>query len=123
MGVGSNWSIPSFLPVLLRYVSGPVLAIIFSFAYPDFYELRYDPLMIFGFIVAHLCLLLVLVGFVMPRYYDAMVPLGRLKDGTDETIVNVTKDLAFGEPVPKTDLPRDGGEMGPVDAEKIVTKE
>ncbi|KAL4931403.1 sodium:neurotransmitter symporter family protein, partial [Aspergillus undulatus] len=41
IGGEKNWKIPSFWPVLLRYVCAPVLAIIFSFAYPEFHTLRY----------------------------------------------------------------------------------
>ncbi|KAJ2974806.1 hypothetical protein NUW58_g8539 [Xylaria curta] len=91
VGVGNNWKIPSFLPVLLRYVSGPTLAIIFSFAYPEFHTLRYDPLMILGFIVTHILLTLVLLGFVMPRYYDVFIPPSRQGEGTERTVVGQTK--------------------------------
>ncbi|RYP93419.1 hypothetical protein DL770_000462 [Monosporascus sp. CRB-9-2] len=93
VGGGRNWSIPVFLPVLLRYISGPILAIIFSFAYPEFYTLRYDPMMVAGFILAHVCLLLMIVGFVMPRYYDAFIPVHRRAEGTEETAANETKGL------------------------------
>ncbi|EKG16607.1 Sodium:neurotransmitter symporter [Macrophomina phaseolina MS6] len=91
VGGGKNWNIPSFLPFLLRYVSGPTLAIIFSFAYPEFYSLRYDPMMIAGFILAHLCLLMMVMGFIMPRYYDCFVPPHRRSEGTGETVVNQIK--------------------------------
>ncbi|KAI0545699.1 hypothetical protein F4679DRAFT_575991 [Xylaria curta] len=91
VGVGKNWKIPIFLPVLLRYVSGPTLAIIFSFAYPEFYTLRYDPLMITGFTLAHILLVLILVGFVMPRYYDIFIPPSRQGEGMEKTVVSQTK--------------------------------
>ncbi|KAI1337217.1 SNF-domain-containing protein [Xylariaceae sp. FL0016] len=91
VGGGKNWNIPVFLPVLLRYVSGPVLAIIFSFAYPEFYTLRYDPLMILGFIVAHIGMILILLGLVMPRYYAVFIPPHRQMEGTEETTVNEVK--------------------------------
>jgi solute carrier family 6 (neurotransmitter transporter, GABA) member 1 len=88
VGHGKNWKIPVFWSVLLRYVSGPVLAIIFSFAYPEFYTLRYDPMMIAGFILAHLGLLLILLGFVMPRYYDVFIPVERRNDVLRRTLAN-----------------------------------
>ncbi|KAK0642814.1 Sodium- and chloride-dependent GABA transporter 1 [Lasiodiplodia hormozganensis] len=91
VGGGRNWNIPAFHPFLLRYISGPTLAIIFSFAYPEFYSLRYDPMMISGFILAHLCLLMIILGFIMPRYYDCFVPPHRRGEGTEVTIVNWTK--------------------------------
>ncbi|KAL4964297.1 sodium:neurotransmitter symporter family protein [Aspergillus stella-maris] len=81
IGGEKNWKIPSFWPVLLRYVCAPVLAIIFSFAYPEFHTLRYDPLMITGFILAHIILLVILLGFVMPRYYDVFIPPNRIGEG------------------------------------------
>lgn len=34
-------------------------------------------MMIAGFILAHLGLLLILLGFVMPRYYDVFIPTDR----------------------------------------------
>lgn len=88
VGHGKNWKIPTFWPVLLRYISGPVLSIIFSFAYPEFYTLRYDPMMIAGFILAHLGLLLILLGFVMPRYYDVFIPVDRREEELRKTQAN-----------------------------------
>ncbi|KAL2855726.1 hypothetical protein BJX68DRAFT_231095 [Aspergillus pseudodeflectus] len=81
IGGEKNWKIPSFWPVLLRYVCAPVLCIIFSFAYPEFHTLRYDPLMITGFILAHFILLAILLGFVIPRYYDVFIPPNRIGEG------------------------------------------
>ncbi|KAF9890226.1 hypothetical protein FE257_006138 [Aspergillus nanangensis] len=92
VGGGSNWNIPRFWPILLRYVSAPILAIIFSFAYPEFHTLRYDPLMITGFILSHICLLFILIGFVFPRYYDVFIPPTRRSEGSEETIVNESKE-------------------------------
>ncbi|KKY27609.1 putative sodium chloride dependent neurotransmitter [Diplodia seriata] len=91
VGGGRNWKIPAVLPLLLRYVSGPTLAIIFSFAYPEFHSLRYDPMMIAGFILSHLCLLMIVLGFIMPRYYECFVPPHRRDEGTEVTVVNWTK--------------------------------
>lgn len=91
VGGGKNWNIPVFLPLLLRYVSGPVLAIIFSFAYPEFHTLRYDPMMIAGFILAHLGLLMIILGFIMPRYYEVFIPPHRRSEGTEPTVANEIK--------------------------------
>ncbi|RYP87918.1 hypothetical protein DL769_000370 [Monosporascus sp. CRB-8-3] len=117
VGGGRNWNIPAFLPVLLRYVSGPILAIIFSFAYPEFYTLRYDPMMVAGFILAHVCLLLMIVGFVVPRYYDAFIPVYRRAEGTEETVTNETKGL---EREVELYPGLDGGEAGLGTEEKKV---
>lgn len=111
VGGGRNWSIPAFLPVLLRYVSGPILAIIFSFAYPEFYTLRYDPLMITGFTLAHIGMVLIIVGCVAPRYYDHLIPRHRRAEGTEETMTCETKL----EVVEHAVLPLHGGPAGDVD--------
>jgi solute carrier family 6 GABA transporter-like protein 1 len=99
VGQGKNWKIPAFMPFLLRYISGPVLAIIFSFAFPGFHKLRYDPMMIAGFILSILTVTVVLVGFVMPRYYDAFIPMERRYEGTEPTIAMDTKGEVAGLPV------------------------
>lgn len=99
VGTGKNWKIPAFMPLLLRYISGPVLAIIFSFAYPEFHTLRYDPMMITGFIIAHLTMLAIIVGYAMPRYYDALIPVERRSEGTDPTVAMETKHELGGKPV------------------------
>ncbi|KAG9567157.1 SNF-domain-containing protein, partial [Aureobasidium melanogenum] len=119
IGSGKNWKIPFFLPILLRYVSGPVLAIIFSFAFPEFHTLRYDPMMITGFILSVLGMLAVLLGFVMPRYYDVFVPVERRDEGTKETVLN--------QPIEKIDAVSvimsegDGGESGGMREKSLVT--
>ncbi|KAH7076472.1 hypothetical protein BKA63DRAFT_283333 [Paraphoma chrysanthemicola] len=99
VGQGKNWKIPFFLPFLLRYISGPALAIVFSFAFPEFHTLRYDPMMITGFILSILTIIVVLVGFVMPRYYDAFIPIGRRGEGTEPTTAMETKGDFAGMPI------------------------
>ncbi|KAJ4304517.1 hypothetical protein N0V90_000043 [Kalmusia sp. IMI 367209] len=99
VGVGRNWRIPSFLPILLRYISGPVLAIIFSFAYPEFHKLRYDPMMITGFIIAHITMLAIIVGYAIPRYYDKLIPLERRVEGTEPTTAMMTKGELAGRSI------------------------
>jgi solute carrier family 6 GABA transporter-like protein 1 len=88
VGRGANWKIPVFWPVLLRYVSGPVLAIIFSFAFPEFHLLRYDPMMIAGFILSMLVLTAVAVGCVLPRYLAPLLPMERRDGFMKDTVVN-----------------------------------
>lgn len=66
---------------LLRYISAPILAIVYSFAYPDFYPLRNDPLHVFGFFVGHLALVFALAGFFVPRWYDCLIPPMRRGEG------------------------------------------
>ncbi|KAI5198111.1 hypothetical protein AUEXF2481DRAFT_70806 [Aureobasidium subglaciale EXF-2481] len=118
VGQGKNWKIPFFLPILLRYVSGPVLAIIFSFAFPEFHSLRYDPMMITGFILSVLGMVAVLLGFVMPRYYDALVPMDRRDEGTEETVLN--EPMRQIDAIAAADSDIEGGEVG---REKSVAKD
>ena len=113
VGHGSNWKIPVFWPLLLRYISAPVLAIVFSFAYPEFHTLRYDPLMITGFILAHIGLCVILLGFVMPRYYDVFIPVHRRQEGTEDTVVNEVK----GEVVARAVADEEGAKIEEGDAE------
>lgn len=112
VGGNGNWNIPRFWPLLLRYISAPILAIIFSFAYPEFHTLRYDPLMIVGFIVAHICLLVILLGFVMPRYYSVFIPPSRQGEGTEETIANEPKGQDVVVAATDLSIDGDGGETG-----------
>ena len=109
VGQGKNWKIPAFLPFLLRYISGPVLAIIFSFAYPEFHTLRYDPMYITGFILANLTMVVIVLGFAIPRYYDAFIPYERRGEGIEPTFAMETKGEIAGAPI--SDLVKaEGGE-------------
>lgn len=102
VGQGKNWKIPAFMPVLLRYLSGPVLAIILSFAFPEFHTLRYDPMMISGFILSILTIIVILLGLVMPRYYDAFIPIYRRSEGTEPTMPMQNKGELGGKPITET---------------------
>ncbi|KAH7323124.1 hypothetical protein B0I35DRAFT_350581 [Stachybotrys elegans] len=81
VGQGKNWSIPTFWAVILRYVAAPALAIVYSFSYPGFYQLRNDPLHVLGFIVGHFGVLIVIAGFVVPKWFDVFIPPSRRDEG------------------------------------------
>ena len=53
--------------------------------------MRYDPLMILGFIAALSFLVLMLLGFFFPRFYEPLVPAHRRSEGTEDTVVNELK--------------------------------
>lgn len=76
-----NWGIPLYWAPVLRYISAPILAIVVSFAYPAFSAKSNDPLHVFAFTVAHCVMVLVGVGFVVPRWFDIFVPPDRLHLG------------------------------------------
>lgn len=78
IATGKNWSIPVAWPVILRYVSSPILAIVVSFAYPAFKAKSQDPLHIFAFAVAHCVMAIIALGFIIPRWFDVFVPAEKL---------------------------------------------
>lgn len=55
--------------------------------------------MIAGFIISILTMIVVLVGFVMPRYYDAFIPSHRRQEGTEPTVAIETKGELAGKPM------------------------
>ena len=110
VGTGKNWTIPTFWPFLLRYISAPVLALIYSFSYPAFYQLRNDPMHIAGFTLAHLCLVLVVLGVMIPRYFDVFIPPNRRDDGKFASIANEPL-LALDAHVSDSDKTLEEGQM------------
>lgn len=93
VGTGKNWTILWFWTLLMRYISAPILAIVYSFAYPSFYQLRYDPLHIAGFTLAHFVLVIIVLGFIVPRWYAVFVPPSRRDEGKERTTANVSSFL------------------------------
>ncbi|KAK7416829.1 hypothetical protein QQZ08_011852 [Neonectria magnoliae] len=91
VGTGKNWTIPVVWGPLLRFISAPILAIIFGFSYPSFHALREDPLHILGFGVAHICLILIAVGVIMPRWFDVLIPPARRGEGKITYAPNVVQ--------------------------------
>ncbi|KAK2763058.1 hypothetical protein FQN54_009691 [Arachnomyces sp. PD_36] len=115
VGGKGNWRIPPFWPVLLRYITAPILAIILSFSFPEFHTLRYDPLMIAGFVLAIICLCVILLGFIMPRYYQVFIPPNRRGEGLEETVPNELKEqkvLVATQPDADLSTDADSGEAG-----------
>lgn len=76
-----NWRIPVYWAPILRYFSAPVLAIVFSFAYPAFIAVRNDPLHIFGFFCAHLMIATVVAVYIVPRSLNVIIPAKRREEG------------------------------------------
>lgn len=86
----------------MRFVSAPVLAIIVAFNYPQFYELRHDPLHIFGFANAHIAMFLVVAGLVVPSWFAVIVPPDRKINNAPAPVPGVTADpsLVIGAVAP-----------------------
>ena len=97
---GKNWKIPSFWGVLLRYISAPTLAIVFSFTYPEFYTLRNDPVYIAGFALAHIVIAAILFCFVVPRWSAGVVPYERRNEGkkpiAPDVLLSIDNELEEG---------------------------
>ncbi|KAM0278495.1 hypothetical protein ACHAQH_005162 [Verticillium albo-atrum] len=82
ISISGQWKIPLVFGPILKYATAPITAIIFSFSYPSFYaEFRMDPLHIAGFGFMHVVLLASLVGFIMPRWFNVLVPANKRCEG------------------------------------------
>jgi solute carrier family 6 GABA transporter-like protein 1 len=55
-------------------------------------------MMIAGFILSIVTIIVVLLGLVMPRYYDAFIPVQRRLEGTELTVACETKGELAGKP-------------------------
>ncbi|KAH7222587.1 uncharacterized protein BKA55DRAFT_681043 [Fusarium redolens] len=110
IGNGKNWSLPFLWAPMLRYVSGPVLAIIFSLAYPSFEEVKNDPLYILGFIIAHLLLVWRVIGFVFPRWFNVFIIPERRDNWKQPYAPNVLRGTTEGEEATKADAGMSSGD-------------
>lgn len=74
-------------------------------------------MMITGFILGILCLATILLGFVVPRYYDVFVPPERRDEGTEETVpCEVKTSAAAVNANVGVVTTEDGGEAGLVES-------
>ena len=78
---------------MLRFISAPILAIVYSFGYPEFHTLRNDPPYIFGFILAYIIIIAVLFSLVFPRYLDIFILPKRRLDGAKLVTLNILENL------------------------------
>lgn len=56
-------------------------------------------MMIAGFILSILTIIVILLGLVMPRYYDAFIPVHRRFEGTEPTVPMQTKGEVAVRPI------------------------
>jgi solute carrier family 6 (neurotransmitter transporter, GABA) member 1 len=76
---------------LLRYINGPLLAIVYSFSFPAFAsDGAKNPTHIFGFANAHFVSSLVLFGLIVPQWFNVLVPVERRDDGNKMYAPNTT---------------------------------
>ncbi|KFA72432.1 hypothetical protein S40288_08034 [Stachybotrys chartarum IBT 40288] len=93
VGQGKNWEIPTAWSFILRYIAAPALSIVYSFSYPNFYQLRNDPLHVLGFGVGHVGLIIVAAGFIVPKWFDVFIPTGRRGEGKSKLGAGVDADF------------------------------
>ncbi|PPJ56543.1 hypothetical protein CBER1_03909 [Cercospora berteroae] len=77
---GKNWPLTWYWAFCLRYISMPILAIVFSFSYPSFAAQRVDPLVIFAFAISHFTVLTVASTLIFPRWMDPLIPTERREE-------------------------------------------
>lgn len=111
IGIGKNWNLPGVWPVLLRYVSCPILMIILSLAYPAFEDVYDDPMHILGFIIGHFLLVWAVLGFIFPQWLDVFIIPERRDDWMQPTAPGVLRDTTEG-------IAADGMETGSNPTEK-----
>ena len=70
--------------------------------------------MIAGFILAHMCLVVILLGFIMPRYYQVFIPPNRRGEGLEKTVPNQPKgkNVIAARPDGNVSTDADSGEAG-----------
>lgn len=62
-----------------------------------------------GFILANLTMVVIILGFTIPRYYDAFVPYERRGEGTEPTVAMETKGEIAGASVSQVIRAEGGG--------------
>jgi solute carrier family 6 GABA transporter-like protein 1 len=73
IGGGKNWNIPVIWAPCLKYISGPILAIVLSFSYNSFPAKMSDPIWVYGFSIMHLVYPIVIMGLVLPGWYGFLI--------------------------------------------------
>lgn len=49
--------------------------------------------MISGFILAHIGMVIIIAGYIFPRYYDSLIPPERRGEGTEPTVPGELKGI------------------------------
>lgn len=78
-------------------------------------------MMIAGFILAHLTMIAIILGYAVPRYYDAMIPIERRVEGTEPTVAMQTKNELAGQPISDT-VAAERGDALPAYADSSSTR-
>ena len=82
LGGDKNWKIHWIWPICLKYITGPAVALVFSFAYPKFLVKHSDdPPFIYSFVLMHMVVIFIVGAFIAPRFLDIIVPSHRVERG------------------------------------------
>lgn len=81
IATGGQWKIPAIWGFVLKYNTAPIVAIIFSFAFPRLYQNRGDPLMAASFAFMSLVILSSISGLIFPRFFNFLVPSHKVPEG------------------------------------------
>jgi solute carrier family 6 (neurotransmitter transporter, GABA) member 1 len=77
-------SIPFMWALIIKFVTGPVTLIMCSFSLIGIVELVTDPIAAFGVFTGMLIVLFTIVGIIVPRFLNPLIPLGEEKGWKDQ---------------------------------------
>ncbi|KAM0438643.1 hypothetical protein ACHAPT_001396 [Fusarium lateritium] len=105
-----NWRIPWVWPICLKYITGPAIALVFSFAYPKFLNGHADdPPFIYSFVLMHMVVIFIVGAFIVPRFLNILIPSHRLERGDGK--YEVAPQTTMGEPPVLNDGGLEGGNV------------
>lgn len=79
---GKNWRLPMFWAPIMRWITAPVLMVILGIGYNDYRTglvFQRDPLHLFAFILSHLGVGFIIVGFFKPETFAWLSPRSEIE--------------------------------------------
>jgi solute carrier family 6 GABA transporter-like protein 1 len=96
LGGSKNWKIHWVWPICLKYITGPAVALVFSFAYPKFLNGHADdPPFIYSFVLMHMVVIFIVGAFIAPRFLNILIPGHRVERGDGK--YDVAPQITVGE--------------------------
>ncbi|KAF4990793.1 hypothetical protein FDECE_14235 [Fusarium decemcellulare] len=110
LGGSKNWKIHWIWPICLKYITGPAVALVFSFAYPKFLNGHADdPPFIYSFVLMHMVVIFIVGAFIVPRFLNILIPSHRIERGDGK--YEVAPQITIGEPTVLNDGGLEGGNV------------
>jgi solute carrier family 6 GABA transporter-like protein 1 len=117
LGGGKNWKIHWVWPICLKYITGPAVALVFSFAYPKFLAgPNKDPPFIYSFVLMHMVIIFIVGAFVVPRFLNVLIPAHRVERGDGKYAVQ--PQVTVGETMVLNDGGMEGGSPARLDGDR-----